>query len=132
MVYAVMNYCGSNALGLEIDLFYFVGIIPACRILTRLPISIAAIGVQEGIYVFFFTLVGATMAEAFTLSIVQRAAFFIAVIPAGGVLYVIDGWQMTHKTDSIRKSYEGGLWINKNSVFINDLALNGAGFEPVG
>ena len=102
MVYAVMNFWGSQSLGLRLELFYFLGIIPICRIFTRLPISINALGVREGLYVFFFSLVGMTMAEALTLSLIVRAAYWLAVLP-GGVLYLIDGW----KTSRTAKNAQG-------------------------
>jgi glycosyltransferase 2 family protein len=99
MVYAVMNFWGSQSLGLRLELFYFLGIIPTCRIFTRLPISINALGVREGLYVFFFSLVGMTMAEALTLSLIVRVAYWLAVLP-GGIFYVMDGWKTTRAAKS--------------------------------
>jgi glycosyltransferase 2 family protein len=102
MVYAVMNYWGAQALELRMELLYFLGIIPTCRILTKLPISINALGVREGLYVFFFSLVGMTMAEALALALVVRGAHWLAVLP-GGILYVVDGW----KTTQVAKNAQG-------------------------
>jgi hypothetical protein len=56
--YAVINYWGSKSINLDIDFLYFIGVIPICHILMRIPISINAIGVQEGLYVFFFSSLG--------------------------------------------------------------------------
>jgi glycosyltransferase 2 family protein len=104
MVYAVMNYWGAQALELRMELLYFLGIIPTCRILTKLPISINALGVREGLYVFFFSLVGMTMAEALALALVVRGAHLLAVLP-GGILYVVDGW----KTTRVTKNTQGAV-----------------------
>lgn len=90
IVQVVLSYFASGALGLSLPFYYFLGIIPVCRILTKLPISINALGVLEGLYVFFFALVGLSTAEGLALALTTRGANWIVGL-WGGVLYVLDG-----------------------------------------
>jgi uncharacterized protein (TIRG00374 family) len=85
-----MNYYAARAMHIDIAWVYFIGIIPVCHIVTRLPISINAIGVQEGLYVFFFSRVGLSVTEAFFLALLMRVVWLLVQL-AGAVLYLMDG-----------------------------------------
>jgi len=89
-VVAIANYAAAKSMGLNIGLVYFIGIIPIIHIATRIPISINAIGVQEGVYMLLFTGLGVSTTEAFTLALVVRIARWLVLVP-GGMLYVTDG-----------------------------------------
>ena len=90
--FAVANYWGAKAMNLNIGLIYFIGIIPICQIIMRLPISINAIGVQEGLYTLFFSRLGLSVSEAFSLALLLRVGHWLVVLP-GGILY------LTHRAE---------------------------------
>ena len=85
--FPIANYFGSRAISLDIELIYFIGIIPICVFLMRLPISINAIGVQEGLYIFFFSRLGLSVSEAFSLALLVRLAHWLIML-LGGILYL--------------------------------------------
>jgi glycosyltransferase 2 family protein len=87
--FAIANYGAARAMGLDVKLIYFIGIIPVCQILMRLPISINAIGVQEGLYAFFFSYLNVSITEAFSLALLVRIGHWLVVLP-GGVFYLAD------------------------------------------
>lgn len=80
-------YLGVKALDLVIPISYFFAVVPIIMILQRLPISINSIGVQEGLYVFFFSMAGLSSAEGFSLSILMRILVWIVHIP--GSLFLL-------------------------------------------
>jgi hypothetical protein len=86
--YAVINYWGSKSINLDIGFLYFIGVIPICHILMRIPISINAIGVQEGLYVFFFSHLGLSVSEIFSLVLLVRVTNWMPRL-VGGLLYLI-------------------------------------------
>jgi len=88
-LYAFANYVGSKGINLSLDLIYFLGIIPICIILIRIPISINSIGVREGLYVFFFSMFGISASEAFSLALLVRIGDWLSILP-GSVLYLTD------------------------------------------
>jgi uncharacterized protein (TIRG00374 family) len=105
-IFVFGNYFAAKSLGLNIGLIYFMGIIPIIHILMRIPISINAIGVQEGAYALLFTGLGISITEAFALAIVVRMARWVVLLP-GGVLYVTDGW-------TVKKEIEGQCVMEKS------------------
>jgi uncharacterized membrane protein YbhN (UPF0104 family) len=54
----------------------------------RIPISVNAIGVQEGLYALFFSRLGFSVTEAFSLALLLRIGHWLVVLP-GGILYLI-------------------------------------------
>lgn len=91
-IYSITTYFSALALGLDLQPLIFLGIIPACRMLIKLPVSIDAVGIQEGLYVFFFAMVGVTAAQSLTMSVLVRIATYVA-LGSGGIVYVIEGWR---------------------------------------
>lgn len=88
--FATANYAAGLAVGLELGPVYFLALIPICRIVIRIPVSINAIGVQEGMFVLLFTGVGVSSSQAFSLALVARVAHWLAIAP-GYLLYLTDG-----------------------------------------
>lgn len=86
--FSIANYWGARALNLNIGFAYFIGIIPICQIIMRIPISVNAIGVQEGLYALFFSRLGFSVSEAFSLALLVRIGHWLVVLP-GGILYLI-------------------------------------------
>jgi uncharacterized protein (TIRG00374 family) len=88
-LFVLITYVSALAIDIRIDISYFLGIVPVCQIVKRIPISINSLGVQEGLFVYFFGQIGVSATEALSLSILTRIAQWSAML-AGGVLYVMD------------------------------------------
>jgi hypothetical protein len=88
-LFVLITYVSALSMNIRLDISYFLGIVPVCQIIKRIPISINSIGVQEGLFVYFFRQVGISATEALSLSILTRIAQWIATL-AGGVLYILD------------------------------------------
>ena len=88
-LFSFMNYYAAKAMHLDIGLLYFIGIIPITHLVMRLPVSINAIGVQEGLYVFFFSRLGLTVTEAFSLALLIRVVWLLVHL-ASMMLYLTD------------------------------------------
>ncbi len=80
-----INYLLSLSLGLDISLYFFFIFIPISHILLFLPVSIRGLGVREVIYVYFFTQVGATGAQAVSLSLLVQLIGVISSLIGGSV-----------------------------------------------
>ncbi len=81
------NYILALSIGIDIPVHYFFIFIPITAILLFLPISIRGFGVREVLYAYFFTQVGATTAQAVSLSfLVQLLGIISSLI--GGFVYL--------------------------------------------
>jgi glycosyltransferase 2 family protein len=92
------SYFLSLAFGVNISLLYFFILIPIVLVLVRLPISIDGIGIQEGAFVYFLTLIGVSRADALLLGIASHIMAIISVLP-GGVLYGLSGLGVRKRMD---------------------------------
>jgi uncharacterized protein (TIRG00374 family) len=89
-VRVLVTYAGSLALNQNVDLVYFFIFVPLIVLVSLLPISVGGIGVREGAFVYFFSQVGMSTAEAFTLSLLLYVLNLIVILP-GGVIYAAEG-----------------------------------------
>jgi uncharacterized protein (TIRG00374 family) len=78
-------YLLSAALGIQVAAVYFFLFVPLITVCTMLPISLGGIGVQEGAFVYFFSLAGMPLAGALALSLLLRFVSIVASLP-GGIL----------------------------------------------
>jgi uncharacterized protein (TIRG00374 family) len=92
-VLVLMNFFGARALGLPIAFEYVLAIIPVCAIVLLLPISINAIGLNEGAFIFLFGLAGLTAEESLSLSLFMRVFQLLLLIPAG-LVFLYDSVKM--------------------------------------
>lgn len=88
------------ALQIPLSLGEIIAFLPVSMLIARIPISIEAIGVREGLYVFFLTLYGYAAATAFALSLATRVVD-ITVVGSGAVATNML-WK-EKKTDSLRQ-----------------------------
>ena len=91
------TYYLSLAFNIEIPLLYFFILIPIVLTLVRLPISFDGIGIQEGAYVYFLSLISIPKPEALLLGIASHILAILSVLP-GGVLYSFSGLRFQNKT----------------------------------
>ena len=76
------SYLACRALNLSIPFIYFLLIIPLVQLISRIPISFEGFGVNEGLLVYFFSLLGLSKTGAFTIGLLGHIAIFIATLPA--------------------------------------------------
>jgi len=81
-------YVISLSLHLEVSIAYFFCIIPVVLVILQLPISINGIGVREGLYVFFFGLVGVAGQKAIAFSWLDFGMTILMGI-AGGTVFAL-------------------------------------------
>ncbi len=72
---------------IEVGMFQIVALLPIIMLVSMLPISIGGIGLAEGAYVFYFSLVGVPVESAFVMSIFLR--FKLMVVACIGLLFYL-------------------------------------------
>ena len=85
------TYLTAVALGIDVPIIYFVIFVPLISFLGSLPISANGIGIAEGGFVFFFSQVGVSPAEALALALVMRIVMIVVTLP-GAVWLAVEGW----------------------------------------
>lgn len=85
-----LDYLLALSLGIELPLNCFFAMVPIVIILSTIPISIAGLGIREGIYVYLFGLIGMPKTLGFSISIL---VFSLSICSAltGGIIYLIIG-----------------------------------------
>ena len=74
-------------IGMDVSIGYFFLFIPLATVASMVPISLAGLGVREGIFIYLFTKIGVSQVEALSLSLL----FFFATLLVsvlGGIEYV--------------------------------------------
>jgi uncharacterized protein (TIRG00374 family) len=84
----LMNILLVYAYGIEASFLELFAIIPLIVLGTRLPISLDGLGVQEGLYVVLFGLVGVSVSQALLLSLTFRVMSMLCTLPFG-VMYLM-------------------------------------------
>jgi glycosyltransferase 2 family protein len=82
LIPVIANYIASLALNLHIPLIYFLVVIPVVQLLSRIPISFEGIGINEGLMVYFFSLLGLSGTAAFSIGLVGHVGIILAALPA--------------------------------------------------
>ncbi|MEM8858224.1 MAG: lysylphosphatidylglycerol synthase transmembrane domain-containing protein [Chloroflexota bacterium] len=81
LIPSVSTYYISQALGLNIDLIYFIIFIPLILMIVRLPVTFEGFGLREGLFVYFFSFVGVETADSFLLSVLFSVLWQMASAP---------------------------------------------------
>jgi hypothetical protein len=81
-------YVQSLALRIDIPFVWLLMVISLISVVTSLPLSLNALGIQEGAYVFFFGLAGIPAPQALALALLSRAVR-LAVSLVGGATYLL-------------------------------------------
>ena len=92
LLFRLVNVCGlyvqSLALHVPISFIWLMMAISLIAVVSALPLSLNALGIKEGAYVFFFGLAGIVAPQAFALALLSRAVT-LAVSLLGGVAYLL-------------------------------------------
>jgi glycosyltransferase 2 family protein len=84
------TYFLSLAFNIPVPLLYLFILEPIVLVLVRLPISFDGIGIKEGAFVYFLSLIGIPPSDALLLGIASHVLGVISMLP-GGVLYGLNG-----------------------------------------
>ncbi len=75
------------ALGLPLPFYYLVPIIPLTQFFARIPISLSGFGIQEGLFITFFSFLGISTTTAFTLGLASNIGNLLIGLP-GAYFYL--------------------------------------------
>lgn len=75
------------ALGLLIPMYYLIPVIPLTQFFARIPISLSGLGIQEGLFISIFSLVGIKTTSAFALGLASNLGNILSGIP-GAFFYL--------------------------------------------
>jgi uncharacterized membrane protein YbhN (UPF0104 family) len=81
-------YVQSVALHVPVSFIWLMMAISLIAVVTSLPLSLNAIGIQEGAYVFFFGLAGIAAPQALALALLSRGVRLVVSL-VGGVIYLL-------------------------------------------
>lgn len=96
----LINYLYASALHIEIQFTMLLVIIPLIYLTETIPLSINGLGIRDGAFVFFFTLVGNTAQEGLAVSLlIVVIRYIIGLI--GGVLLLNDQIRWRRKDESL-------------------------------
>jgi glycosyltransferase 2 family protein len=84
------TYFLSLAFNIPVPLLYIFILVPIVLVLVRLPISIDGIGIKEGAFVYFLSLIGIPSSDALLLGIASHVLAIVSILP-GGALYAFNG-----------------------------------------
>lgn len=86
-------YLISAGLGMTVPIGYFYLFVPVAVTISMIPVSLAGLGLREGAFVYLFTKVGVTDAQAISISL---AGFSVSVLLGliGGIEYIRKGSEM--------------------------------------
>src|SRR3970040_3035733 len=76
-------YLISKGLDMTVSIGYFFLFVPIAVTISMIPISLSGLGLREGAFVYLFTKVGATDAQALTVSLVYFAAMVLLGLIGG-------------------------------------------------
>ncbi|MBI3754357.1 MAG: flippase-like domain-containing protein [Deltaproteobacteria bacterium] len=80
-------YLISRGFGMTVSMGYFFLFVPIAISISMLPISLSGLGLREGAFVYLFTKVGATDAQALSISLAGFAVMVLFGL-VGGVEYI--------------------------------------------
>ncbi|MBC8449811.1 MAG: flippase-like domain-containing protein, partial [Chloroflexi bacterium] len=81
-------YVQALALHVDIPFIWLLMVISLISVVTSLPLSLNALGIQEGAFVFFFGLSGIAAPQALALALLSRGVR-LAVSLVGGVITLL-------------------------------------------
>jgi glycosyltransferase 2 family protein len=82
----IIVYTVSLFLALNVPILYFVAFVPVITLSRLVPVSVAGLGAEQGIFVFLFHQAGVPPAEAFLMSLVLSVTN-VSFFSSGGLLY---------------------------------------------
>jgi uncharacterized protein (TIRG00374 family) len=78
----IITYVLSLSLDIDIQVGYWLIIVPLVTLISMLPLSIAGLGVREGAFIYFLAQFGVDMSTAFLLSFIAFILGIFVALPA--------------------------------------------------
>ena len=88
-VFFVQYYFVALALHVHVGFVYFTSVVILGILVSLLPISMAGIGVREGVFIYYLGLVGVSKENAFLVSFLDNAGLTIFIIISLHIIYKI-------------------------------------------
>jgi hypothetical protein len=85
---AMIVYTIAAAVQSEIHLLFILLFMPVIAISRLIPLSIANLGAEQGIFVFLFGFVGVSEAESFTISVLLSTSAMMFIL-FGGIVHLL-------------------------------------------
>lgn len=77
----VFIWLSARAIGVELDFLVAAAVAPLATLITRVPISLAGIGVFEGAFMLLLPLGGVSAADAVSMALLDRAVQIVSMAP---------------------------------------------------
>lgn len=74
-------WLAARAFDVELSMLVAAGVVPLATLVTRIPISLAGIGVYEGAFMLLLPLAGVSQVDAVSMALVDRVIQVIAMAP---------------------------------------------------
>jgi uncharacterized protein (TIRG00374 family) len=74
-------WLAARAIGVELGMFVAAAVVPLATLITRVPISLAGIGVFEGMFMLLLPLGGVAAADAVSMALLDRLVQIVAMAP---------------------------------------------------
>jgi glycosyltransferase 2 family protein len=71
----------ARALEVEVSLLYMIWLVPLAFLISRIPISISALGVFEGVFILLMSVAGLTAAESVAIALAARILEMASLLP---------------------------------------------------
>jgi glycosyltransferase 2 family protein len=81
LVPIIYIWTAAAALGIKLDFLVAVGIVPLATLITRIPVSVAGLGVLEGAFMVLMPLGGVSPVDAVSIALLDRVAQLAATLP---------------------------------------------------
>lgn len=78
------------SMGVDVTLYAMMLTVPAALFFAKIPLTIGALGVQEGFFILFFSMVGISSEEAVMVSLMVRFVEMMAILPGCLAFYSYD------------------------------------------
>lgn len=98
---SVNTYVVCLALGLDVSFLDLAVVVPIILVVSMIPISLNSIGVWEGSFVYFFSIIGVPASAALSVALVLRAKNLFFSLVGGGVLGLCSRWFLSMEEGNI-------------------------------
>jgi glycosyltransferase 2 family protein len=80
-------YLFTKALYINVNFLAILGTVPTILLLSKLPISIGSLGIQEGAFILVLSIIGVSPSDSFAISFLGRIAEIVSI--GGGFLVMV-------------------------------------------
>ena len=90
IITVIIVYLVFLAFGVDIPFSQHLVFYPIISILSIIPISISGLGVREGFFVYFYSLIGVSADIAVSVSLINYCIEILLMAIMGGIIYIFD------------------------------------------